>query len=170
MDSSGKIDAARLNAALARATIELLAARTPDGHWVGELSSSALSTATAVTALAVVERAAESSKFKVQSSKGIDWLAAHQNPDGGWGDTTKSLSNISTTTLCWAAFGAAGAGRCEAVQRAERWLEQKAGGIAPDQLAAASLESIRMLRTTAGHSRARTTAIVARTLRSLLTA
>lgn len=137
MDSSGKIDAARLNAALARATNELLAARTPAGHWEGELSSSALSTATAVTALAVVERASESSKFKIQNSKGLDWLAAHQNPDGGWGDTTKSLSNISTTTLCWAAFGAAGAGRCEAVQRAERWLEQKAGSIAPDQLAAA---------------------------------
>lgn len=137
MDSSGKIDAARLNAALARATNELLAARTPAGHWEGELSSSALSTATAVTALAVVERASENSEFKVQSSNGLAWLVAHQNPDGGWGDTTKSLSNISTTTLCWAAFGAAGAGRCEAVQRAERWLAQKAGGIAPDQLAAA---------------------------------
>lgn len=36
--------------------------------------------------------------------------------------------------------------------------------------AAASLESIRMLRTTAGHSRGRTAAIVARTLRSLLNA
>ncbi len=35
--------------------------------------------------------------------------------------------------------------------------------------AAASLESIRMLRTTAGHSRRRTAALVTRTLRSLLT-
>ena len=48
------LDLARLRAAYEQAKGELLAERTPDGHWVGELSSSALSTATAVSALAVV--------------------------------------------------------------------------------------------------------------------
>ena len=41
-------------AAYEKAKADLLAERTPDGHWVGELSSSALSTATAVSALAMV--------------------------------------------------------------------------------------------------------------------
>ena len=34
--------------------------------------------------------------------RGCVWLLAHQNEDGGWGDTTKSFSNISTTMLCHA--------------------------------------------------------------------
>ena len=46
----------RVRAAIERATKELLGARTPDGHWEGELSSSALSTATAVIALAVAQK------------------------------------------------------------------------------------------------------------------
>jgi squalene-hopene/tetraprenyl-beta-curcumene cyclase len=40
---------------------------------------------------------------------GLRWLSEHQNADGGWGDTVKSLSNISTTMLCRAAFRLAGA-------------------------------------------------------------
>ena len=37
------------------------------------------------------------------------WLAEHQNADGGWGDTVKSFSNISTTMLCRAALRLTGA-------------------------------------------------------------
>ncbi len=130
----------RLCAALARATNELLAARAPEGHWVGELSSSALSTATAVTALAVVQRESQSSKLKAQIDAGLAWLAQHANPDGGWGDTDRSLSNLSTTTLCWAAFGAVpGAEKqfASTVAHAGRWLKQHAGGIEPERLAPA---------------------------------
>ncbi len=50
------LDVARLRAAYEQAKGELLAERTPAGHWVGKLSSSALSTATAVSALAVVRK------------------------------------------------------------------------------------------------------------------
>ena len=46
-----RLDRARLEQALAKARAALLAERGPHGHWEGELSSSALSTATAVTAL-----------------------------------------------------------------------------------------------------------------------
>ncbi len=132
--SSTTIDAVRLKAALKKATEELLAERTAQGFWEGDLSSSALSTATAVTALAVALKHGANPQppfVDPQSSisAGLNWLAAHQNADGGWGDTTKSLSNISTTTLCWAAFGAAGADRDfpTTIQRAERWLAAQAG-------------------------------------------
>lgn len=126
----------RVRAALERAIGDLLAARTPSGHWEGTLSSSALSTATAVIALAVAERStgptssARRTEPGAEITKGLKWLADHANPDGGWGDTTSSRSNISTTSLCWAAFGAVpGAGRqyAETVQGAERWLEEASG-------------------------------------------
>jgi squalene-hopene/tetraprenyl-beta-curcumene cyclase len=134
----------RLQNALAKARGELLAARTPEGHWVGELSSSALSTATAVCALAVVDRESrQASRIDHHApclEKGLDWLARHANPDGGWGDTILSLSNISTTTLCWAALGTVrGAdGKYRAAARAaEKWLTERAGTLSPDKLAAA---------------------------------
>src|SRR5262249_10925372 len=97
------IDLDRVERAYRTARDALLAERTPDGHWVGELSTSALSTATAVSALALVQRHTAQNHSTLMSN-GIAWLAAHQNSDGGWGDTTKSLSNISTTMLCRAAF------------------------------------------------------------------
>lgn len=93
----------RVRRAHRRLVDALLAERGPEGHWTGELSSSALSTATAVTALAAVNRAAHAERIR----GGLDWLAAHANSDGGWGDTIRSASNPSTTALVWAAFGAA---------------------------------------------------------------
>src|SRR5688572_12940192 len=101
------VDRNRLAAALGKARTELLACRNSTGYWEGELSSSALSTATAVTAMAIAERATGSNHFEDQISSGLNWLTAHVNADGGWGDTVLSRSNLSTTTLCWAAFGAA---------------------------------------------------------------
>jgi squalene-hopene/tetraprenyl-beta-curcumene cyclase len=138
----GSLDYSRLTAALEKATAELLAARNANGFWEGELSSSALSTATAVTALAVALKhsavsESQISNFESQIEAGLKWLVTYTNPDGGWGDTTKSLSNISTTTLCWAAFGAAHGDEkfSAAVHNAERWLAARAGSIAPNQIA-----------------------------------
>src|SRR6266700_274823 len=85
----------RLAHACTTALSALLAERTSDGHWVGELSTSALSTATAIGALSLVQKAGHGS-FDSLITGGLAWLAANQNPDGGWGDTTKSFSNIST--------------------------------------------------------------------------
>src|SRR6267154_1714263 len=104
------MDRQRLEAAYLKARDALLAERTPEGHWVGELSTSALSTATAVSALALVRRHAPSEpSHEDLIDGGLAWLAAHQNPDGGWGDTDRSFSNISTTMLCRAAFPIASA-------------------------------------------------------------
>src|SRR5947209_14465747 len=106
-------DPQRLEAAYQTALAALLAQRTPEGHWVGELSTSALSTATAVGALALVQKhVAPHNQYDALIAGGLAWLAEHQNADGGWGDTVKSLSNISTSMLCRAAFHlTGGAGR-----------------------------------------------------------
>jgi squalene-hopene/tetraprenyl-beta-curcumene cyclase len=94
-----------LNQAFRTALSALLAERTPEGYWVGELSTSALSTATAVCALALVQRDREPPRpHDSLIANGLSWLATQQNADGGWGDTLKSISNISTTMLCRAAF------------------------------------------------------------------
>src|SRR5215208_3251941 len=106
MAGSVTVDRDRLAPALQKARTALLARRNAAGHWTGELSSSALSTATAVTALAIAERASGSNRFADRIFAGLNWLADHTNSDGGWGDTVVSRSNLSTTTLCWAAFGA----------------------------------------------------------------
>jgi squalene-hopene/tetraprenyl-beta-curcumene cyclase len=70
------------------------------GYWEGELSSSALSTATAVVALHGVDAVRHAALIEA----GAGWLVANQNTDGGWGDTTISKSNLSTTLLCWSAL------------------------------------------------------------------
>ncbi|MFB3893799.1 MAG: prenyltransferase/squalene oxidase repeat-containing protein [Phycisphaerae bacterium] len=127
---------AALDAALAAATKRLLDARAASGHWGGELSSSALSTATAVFALWM----ADCDAHRKLIERGLAWLVEHQNADGGWGDTIKSFSNISTTALCWAALRAAGKGvaACDkAVAGAEGWLSARAGDTRPESLASA---------------------------------
>jgi squalene-hopene/tetraprenyl-beta-curcumene cyclase len=118
------VDLTRLDAAYHTALAALLAERAPAGHWVGELSSSALSTATAVMALHLV-----GNEHRALVSGGLRWLVQHQNSDGGWGDTVKSFSNISTTMLCRAAFYLTGT-KAEfgvAVQQAEAWLTRRYG-------------------------------------------
>ncbi|MCR9233156.1 MAG: squalene--hopene cyclase [bacterium] len=98
----------RVQAASQRVRDYLLSARNAAGHWEGELSTSALSTATAIMALEMIrrQRPADDDSLNVYIEQGIRWLSRHQNPDGGWGDTVKSFSNISTTMLCHAAFHA----------------------------------------------------------------
>ena len=125
-------------ATLDRLSDRLLAARTADGHWTGELSSSALSTATAVIALALVDRHRPRPALGALVRGGVAWLAGAQNADGGWGDTTDSPSNVSTTALCWAALRIAGTGdsRCPAaLERVRDWMRRIAGSLDPDSLA-----------------------------------
>ncbi len=132
----------RLKPAVERAVVALLAARNDKGYWVGELAPSALATATAVCALAILQRGGATLSGDAANAieSGLDWLARNVNEDGGWGDTPLSFSNISTTALCWAAYGAVqGAdGRYGAVvAAAEKWIIRSAGGLEPARLAAA---------------------------------
>jgi len=126
---TGPVRIERLEAAARQAVDRLLAERDASGHWVGELSTSALSTATAVMALFQVEKSHPTGEHLPLIQGGLRWLAEHQNADGGWGDTLLSFSNISTTMLGYAAFHAVDAERqfAETRERAKRYVEQKGG-------------------------------------------
>jgi squalene-hopene/tetraprenyl-beta-curcumene cyclase len=130
------VASAQLNQAYQTALFALLAERNADGYWTGELSSSALSTATAVSALVVIDKNSRLHQNRQEIiTTGLKWLADHQNGDGGWGDTVKSLSNISTTMLCRAAFHLVGETPVYAdnLDRAEKYLQEHFGKTAAEQ-------------------------------------
>lgn len=117
---------------LANARAHLLAMRNEAGHWEGELSTSALSTATALVALGSVDDTLHADRIAVA----CDWLITNRNADGGWGDTTKSFSNISTTLLCWSALSRFGGAKADtAVREAQFWIHDYVGSLAPAAIA-----------------------------------
>ncbi|MGV2340747.1 MAG UNVERIFIED_CONTAM: hypothetical protein LVR18_44445 [Planctomycetaceae bacterium] len=97
----------------------LLNRRNPSGWWTGRLSTSALSTATAVMAQLLASQqtssTADRSRLQRRVVGGLAWLASHRNTDGGWGDTVLSFSNISTTMLVHATFSAVNGATARAV-------------------------------------------------------
>ncbi|HEX3313772.1 MAG TPA: prenyltransferase/squalene oxidase repeat-containing protein [Gemmataceae bacterium] len=117
---------ARLDAAFATAHGRLLAERNPAGHWTGELAVSALSTATAIGAFSLSTPSPGDAPL---IAGGIRWLAQRQNDDGGWGDTDRSISNISTTMLVRAAFHLAGADSAHGptLRRSIAYLDARCG-------------------------------------------
>lgn len=62
---------------------DLLHERCQEGYWEGHLSSSALSTATAITALATMDRVGNETHSGHFQQAGLRWLASHVNEDGG---------------------------------------------------------------------------------------
>ncbi len=122
-----------LRSASNRVTAALQDESLPGGHWEGELSASALSTATAIAALSLLSRTPSPQAADVQPlvDRGLAWLAAHQNDDGGWGDTVLSRSNISTAMLVRAAIVIAGQTDRYALplDRVVRYIDQQ-GGVA----------------------------------------
>lgn len=121
------IDSARLQQMYARARDALLAERNAAGHWRGELASSALSTATAISALAATaaDRGELPAQWRTLIDRGLQWLDAQQNEDGGWGDTDRSHSNIATSMLVRAAIHLADAveGREESLARVSAYIQ-----------------------------------------------
>jgi len=128
-----------ITATLDNAKRFLLNSRNGRGVFEGRLSSSALSTATAIFALARDDE----DKHRDIIRKGVDWLARNCNSDGGYGDTSISSSNISTTALVWAALSVAPKdGVCEeAEKRAGEWIKENAGGLDGKSLAKAITDS-----------------------------
>lgn len=121
------LDVNRLEQAWRSAQRYLLNQRGPEGFWPGHLSNSALSTATATMAFdESIKLGVGTDSQRRQRRESVDagwrWLTNTQNPDGGWGDTTLSLSNISTTALVWAALPSDDPRFAAANNAAEQWL------------------------------------------------
>jgi squalene-hopene/tetraprenyl-beta-curcumene cyclase len=132
---------------LAAARALLLDQRVPGGWWEGQLSSSALSTATACAALALVstEQPQQAPRLAPAIRAGRAWLAKHASPDGGFGDTPDSPSNLSTTALAWLALGMPnGNGEPHEVSAAHEsaaaWIEGRVGRLDVGRLAAGLAE------------------------------
>ncbi|MFG0267214.1 MAG: prenyltransferase/squalene oxidase repeat-containing protein [Rhodopirellula sp. JB055] len=127
------LDRRELRGTLDRLRGELLAQRTENGHWIGELSASALSTATAISAMSAAVRSGELPSADVadllqQIQNGRLGLATQQNEDGGFGDTDRSHSNIATSYLVLAAWALSDqvvgeVTDADAVARLKGWIE-----------------------------------------------
>jgi squalene-hopene/tetraprenyl-beta-curcumene cyclase len=130
------------DAALTTLVRRLLDRRAAPDHWDGRLASSALSTATAVLALHTAARNDRGASLNHVVRAGSAWLLQHQNPDGGWGDTVRSRSNISTTAIVWASLSKiAGhdARVLPSIDRSREWMRRAAGDVAPAALRSAIL-------------------------------
>lgn len=129
-------DKSRLLGALANARQHLLSQLGAEGFWEGRLSSSALATSVAVFAL----RTAGGDRDEDLVRKGLRWLAENANPDGGFGDTTDSPSNLSTTLLAWSAFSLDHEGEyAETADALEAWVARRAGSLEPERITEAVL-------------------------------
>src|SRR4051812_27352455 len=97
------LDFAPLDTARASLVRRLLDRRSAPDHWDGHLANSALATATAVLALDTCAAHGYRADDRLTSvvTIGCAWLLQSQNADGGWGDTVRSPSNISTTAIAW---------------------------------------------------------------------
>ena len=135
----------RLNGAVGTVSSCLIQAVRPEGFWEGYLSSSALSTATAVSALSVAASSGDGrDSHQKMITDGAAWLRSHQNADGGWGDTADSPSNLATTILCVAALTLADehlAGNDENADTLARARGHVAGPTADRSLVAAVTEA-----------------------------
>ena len=101
----------------------IISLRNEKGSWDGKLSNSALSTAIAVFALWKYDK----EKYDLQINRGLNWLSQNVNLDGGWGDTIRSKSNLSTTLLTWACLSIVkdSPEYVDTIYNAENWLTDR---------------------------------------------
>ena len=105
-------------------TAKLLAERNSEGGWQGELSSSAVSTATAVVALQCFDAKGNQALI----CNGCRWLAATHLSAGGWGDSPESPANTTATLLARAALHR-DQEFAENSRRADAFLEREFAGM-----------------------------------------
>ncbi len=127
------IDFHPLLTAFQTARRDLLAQRAPEGHWVGEISSSPFATASAAGALCIVAanvtEDARRDAYRQLAVRAVEWLAAAEASDGGWGDTRSGAANMAATTAARAAIHLAGQSErfVDALARSRRYLDERGG-------------------------------------------
>lgn len=133
------IDFPPLLTAFQTARHELLALRVPAGHWVGELSASPFATAGAAAALSIVAKNVKEEvrrdAYQQLAARAVQWLAACQTSDGGWGDAPGGPANWAATMLARAAIHLAGQSQscADALSKSQRYLDGL-GGVAGQHL------------------------------------
>ncbi len=133
----------RIEQAFQRLRSDLADSKGSSNHWTGALSTSALSTATAVSALSICRDQFRKNAWSIHDGdsdgygprrwdelieEGSEWLSRAQNSDGGFGDTDRSLSNIATTLLVLAAWQLAGHNSRYAAKISAAWAYVERGG------------------------------------------
>lgn len=117
----------------------LISKLNSNGYWEGKLSSSALSTATAIFAISLADF--DSHKLTVRS--GLEWLVKNINEDGGYGDTPDSESNLSTSLLVWAAMSISEKFETDfspTISKLENYIKTKTGSLEPEFITEALLK------------------------------
>ena len=143
-----EVDVERLLLAHKAVRAELLSERAPGGYWVGEIGSSPVATAAAVSALVTSHRQDSDDFWHEKPADGdqnieqlvqgdlselllesVHWLARRQNEDGGWGDCDRGESNIAATMLVQAAFRLTGipAKYADLMVKADQFVAGQAG-------------------------------------------
>ena len=123
----------------------LLQKRNAAGYWEGRLSSSALGVAVAVAALHFYD----AEKNFAEISGGLKWLGNNINADGGFGDSPRSESNVSTSLLCYATAKVTGANRnnTELLAQLGNYLHSQNIDVNSEQLVQAILDFYKTDRT-----------------------
>ncbi|KAA6336036.1 Sporulenol synthase [termite gut metagenome] len=111
---------------------QLIAKQSPDGMWRGELSPSAVSTSVSIFALWMIDK----ERYVPQIRAGADWLCATMTPEGSWGDSVESKSNLTATLLSYAALLSLN----RAPEATKSYMEVKFGGIQDKQIVTGILE------------------------------
>ncbi|MDA3893634.1 MAG: squalene--hopene cyclase [Salinivirgaceae bacterium] len=116
----------------------LLSQRNDKGVWDGQLSSSALAVAVAIFSLWKYSPKSNSELI----SGGLQWLKNNINSNGGYGDTIKSKSNLSTSLLCWSAFSIVKDNReyQTCIEQLENYIIKSAGSLEPNAISQAILK------------------------------
>lgn len=110
----------RLREMQADAMKRLMDSRSSDGMWRGKLSSSAISTSVSVFALQRID----ADKYSHLIEGGVRWLNETMKPDGSWGDSVESPSNITATLLTYVSLYAVG----KASDKTREYLNERFGG------------------------------------------
>jgi squalene-hopene/tetraprenyl-beta-curcumene cyclase len=142
------VDGERLEAARLATFRQLASSANSAGAWTGQLSSSPLATAAAVSALALAEQHVDDQprqgapghdswmsgvlireELTQMLMQSLRWLAAQQQADGGWGDADRGESNQAATMMVRAALQLTGvpAKYAGLVERAEAFIDERGG-------------------------------------------
>lgn len=98
----------------------LMKSRSADGMWRGKLSSSAISTSVSVFALQRID----ADKYSHLIEGAVRWLNETMKPDGSWGDSVESPSNMTATLLTYVSLYAVG----KSSDKTRTYLNDKFGG------------------------------------------